>query len=390
MTKNNFDILIKGDNMSRQLSKLTSICLALLILVLVGGCSDDDCPTCPKDEAVKPYKGFLYYVELNPQLYDVYVVEMETDSIVDSIDVPDEPTGFLDVSSDGQYLAVTSSPLEDIGVHCYLYDAQTREFIRELPDRMVPFFDVTHNLVVGNVPFENDAYGGVRILSYPSFSLVYEDTTLSGFGTDLIDAPHHKIYGRSDSRIHSYDYINRTFTSHPIIDQIYGHECTIKQFCLNPAGTKIYFKAGVGGSPEYEMIGAFDLAASQLLWYKIIRGPWGGIAVSPDDREIYADEVGSSHGINPGVLFVIDSQTGVQLQAFSLAGHSSTNPHFLIAAESFIYSPTGEKLYIGGGSLARGGGMLATFDPIEREWIKFITPDFNRGVGHRMVIGPKR
>ena len=80
MTKNDFDIQDKGDNMSRQLTKLTSIYFALLILVLVAGCSDDDCPTCPKDETVETYKGFLYYVELNPQLYDVYVVDMETDS----------------------------------------------------------------------------------------------------------------------------------------------------------------------------------------------------------------------------------------------------------------------------------------------------------------------
>ncbi len=37
---------------------------------------------------VQPYKGWLYYVELIGQTYDVYVVDMETDSIVDSIDVP--------------------------------------------------------------------------------------------------------------------------------------------------------------------------------------------------------------------------------------------------------------------------------------------------------------
>lgn len=387
MKKNNFDIQDKGDNMSRQLTKLTSIYFALLILVLVGGCSDDDCPTCPKDETVETYKGFLYYVELNPQLYDVYVVDMETDSIVDSIDVPDEPTGFLDVSSDGQYLAVTSSPLEDIGVHCYLYDAQTREFIRELPDRMVPFFDLTNNLVVGNVPFENGEYGGVRILSYPSFSMVYEDKTVGVFGVTLIDIPRHKVYGTTGSRIYSYDYIDRVFTPHPIIDAIYGHEVTVKEFCLNPAGTRIYFKAGVGGTPEYAIIGAFDLTSNQLDWYKILRGPWSGVGVSPDDREVYASEYGPRSQDNFGMLFVLDAQTGAQLHAYSTYGYDE-NRYLPLAADQPIFSPTGDKIYIGGGWLGTGGGTLALFDPHKRELVKFITPDFQRAIG-RMAIGPK-
>ncbi len=387
MTKNNFDIQDKGDNMSRQLTKLTSIYLALLILVLVGGCSDDDCPTCPKDETVETYKGFLYYVELNPQLYDVYVVDMETDSIVDSIDVPDEPTGFLDVSSDGQYLAVTSSPLEDIGVHCYLYDAQTREFIRELPDRMVPFFDLTNNLVVGNVPVENGEYRGLRVLSYPSFSLVYEDLALADYGVLEMDSPRHKVYGTTGSRIFSYDYIERVFTLHPIKDAVYGRELTVFQFCLNPAGTRIYFKAGVGGSPQYEIVGAFDLTTSQLDWYKVIRGPWSGIGVSPDDREVYANEYGLRSQDNLGVLFVLDAQTGAQLHAYSTYGYAE-NRYEPLALDQPVFSPAGDKLYIGGGSLGTGGGTLALFDPHKRELVKFITPDFQRAIG-RMAIGPK-
>ncbi|MBK7092277.1 MAG: hypothetical protein IPH59_11265 [bacterium] len=283
-------------------------------------------------------------MELNPQLYDVDVVDMETDSIVDSIDVPDEPTGFLDVSSDGQYLAVTSSPLEDIGVHCYLYDAQTREFIRELPDRMVPFFDLTNNLVVGNVPVENGEYRGLRVLSYPSFSLVYEDLALADFSVYEMDTPRHKAYGSTGSRIYSYDYIDRVLTPHPIIDAIYGHEVTVKHFCLNPAGTRIYFKAGVGGTPEYAIIGAFDLTSNQLDWYKILRGPWSGVGVSPDDREVYASEYGPRSQDNFGMLFVLDAQTGAQLHAYSTYGYDENrfgnllqiNPSFPLLGTRYI------------------------------------------------------
>ncbi len=183
-----------------------------------------------------------------------------------------------------------------------------------------------------------------------------------------------------------YDYIDRVFTEHPIIDDIYGHEVMMKHFCLNPTGTRIYFKAGVGGSPEYEMIGAFDLTTNQLDWYKLLRGPCGGIEVSPDDREVYANEVGE-RGLNFGVLFVLDAQTGAQLHAYSSYGYDE-NRLSATRYDQAVFTPAGDKLYVGGGALHTGGGMLALFDPKERELIKFITPDFHRSI-HWMAIGPK-
>ncbi len=380
--------------MSRQL--ITAIMLMCGLAALIAGCSED-CPTCPTETKVEPYKGWLYYVELNPQLYDVYVVDMETDSIVDSIDVPTEPTGFLDVSEDGRYLAVTASPLEDIGVHCYLYDAQTREYIGELSDRMGPFFDLTNNLVVGNVPVENGEYGGVRVLSYPSLSLVHEDQIPGiAYGVEVIDPPRHTAYGAISRRdggksnqLYSYDYVDREFTHYPIIDQIYEDTAGVFRMCLNSAGTRVFFRAAVAISftERYEFVGAYDLPSRTLIWQKQVRGAWGGIGISPDDQELYVHEVGYIPDFLTGVIFVLDPNTGAQLHAYSSFGWLD-NQYQPIGAEEPIFSPTGDKLYVGGGSLGQGAGMLALFDPRERELVKFITPDFHRAIG-RMAIGPK-
>lgn len=392
MTKNNFDIQNKGDNMSRQLTKLTSIYFALLILVLVGGCSGDDCPTCPKDEVVQPYKGWLYYSEHNPSLYDIYKVDMETDSIVDSLMLPLEESAIFDVSADGRLLAVRDATFDFYSAKTWLYDAQTFDLLGEIPYAVSPYFDLEHGRIVGMRADSLDTY--ITVLSYPSMTLLQEDT-LGGFLGQYLDAKRGFIYGWGGSslrfRFYRFDYINRELELIPITHWA-GDTVQVIDFCLNQSGNRVYIRglSVPGPFQGFTFTGTYDLQSETLLWSYKTMGQYGGLALSPDEREVYMTDPGISgySGLNPGAFFVLDSGSGALLEAVSTFGYRD-NPLSPLSTSDVIFSPTGEKAYLATGAVGdRQPASVLVIDTETRNITKILSPDLQRHP-RNLRIGPK-
>ncbi len=378
--------------MTRAWKITTAILFTLILGLLPSSCGDDDCPVCPPGEpVVKPYKGWLYYAETSSSVpYDVYVIDMETDSIVDSIDLPGYASGGIDVSSDGRYLAVSGAEIESVGVRCYLYDAQTREFIRELPDRIVPHFDVVNGYLLG-IYFNGEKLV-FRLLRYPSFEPVYDDDTLA-YGWRRLDTKHHLVYGTGPREkrynMFAYDYVQRVLSEVPITDT-YGDTVQVFDFCLNRAGTRLYFVALSKYDPfSASLVGAYDLVANQTLWLRNVVGKDGGVALSADETELYTNDPGiPGMTFDWGVVMVLDAATGVTLHTYSMYG-IDPNPFQSVAVDEYAFSPAGDKLYMAGGATVdRDNSTVIVVDVRKREIIKFMTPDFHRAIA-KMVIGPK-
>lgn len=378
--------------MSRQLTKLTSIYIALLILVLVGGCSDDDCPTCPKDEVVKPYKGWLYYVEFNPNLYNIYKVDMETDSIVDSLDLPLGGEAFIEVSSDGRLLMARESALDFYESKTWLYDAQNFAFLGEIPYAISPYFDLGRSRIVGMRVDSLETY--ITVLSYPSMTLLQEDT-LGGFLGQYLDSKNGYIYGWAGRslrfRFYRFDYINRNLELIPIT-HTHGDTVQVLKFCLDPAGKRVYFRGLSAPAPfqDVAFTGAYDLESQTLLWSYVTMGQYGGIALSPDGREVYMTDPGipGYSGFDPGAFFVLDAQSGALIEAISTYGYRN-NPLRTLATSDVIFSPTGEKAYVASGGIGdHPAASVLVVDTETRNITKILSPDLQR-IPRNMKIGPK-
>ena len=389
--------------MSRQLTKMIAIYSVLLILALISGCSDDDCPTCPTDEVVEHYRGYLYYSEGNPQLCQFYKVDMETDSIVDSLSFPIGDVGVFDITEDGSLLAIRHSPLnvedpaDNSAAKTWLVDASTLSVIGELPFPMQPFFDEDRGLIVGR--HNNSTSYLIRVLDFSSHQSIYEDSTF-GFGGEVIDRKGGFIYGSADphgfasdslgSNFYRYDYVNRRLELVPII---YPNGDTIQvfKFCLNESGSRVYFKGIVETDPPFgiSVLGCYEVGSQTLLWSFETMGFHGGVAVSPDGREVYMTDPGQlGFDFDTGTIFILDAASGAYLHGISMYGYQ---PIALVplAGDDVLFSPTGEKAYvITGGVAGRQPGSMIVVDTKKREIQKIISPDLMRHP-QLMRIGPK-
>lgn len=381
--------------MSRQL--ITAILLTCGLAALIAGCSED-CPTCPTETKVEPYRGWLYYVDANLEFYDLYVIDMESDSIVDSIDVPGRATGGMDVSADGRYLAVVAEeealPDDDslvVHLHTYVYDAQTREFIRELPYDVAPYFDVKHNRMIGMGRYLSGSYFSVH--AYPSLELISVDT-VDGVHGRTLDADRNLIYADGLGgtpyryRFFAYDLTNHQLRKIPIIEAD-GDSVQVFEHCLNRAGTRLYFKGMTKPIEEFPFLACFDLVGNNLVWEYRTIGGWGGVTLSGDETEVWMTDPGiMPDGFEPGTVYIVDSQSGGYLQGISLWGYHP-NAFRPLSGAKMIFSPAADKVYLGTGTYApRGTGSVLVAGRTTRDILKVISPDLDRAVMN-MRIGPK-
>ncbi len=399
MKKHKIDFQNKGDTMSRQLTKLISIYFALLILAAVSGCSDDDCPTCPEDETVKPYRGYLYYTEGNPELHQLYKIDMETDSIVDSLFFSPGNALAFDLTEDGRLLAILDNrdPLNFSDSKTWLVDPATMTITGELPFAMLPFFDQDRGLIVGM--HNNSTSYLISVLDFTTHESIYEDSTF-GFAGEVIDRKGGFMYGsasetsfadhRLGSNFYRYDYVNRRLELVPII---YPNGDTIQvfKFCLNEAGTRVYFKGITVVNPPLGLavVGSYDIESQTLLWTFETMGSLGGVGVSPDGQEVYMTDPGHpGFDFDTGTIFILDAITGAYLHGISMYGYQP-EPLVALQGSDVLFSPTGEKAYVvTGGVGGRWPGSMVVVDTKKREITKIISPDLQRHP-YMMRIGPK-
>jgi hypothetical protein len=385
---------------------LVSVAAVVAVLSVVG-CSKD-CPTCPNDKPVEHYKGWFYYTQdRSDSFYGVYKIDMETDSVVDSINHEDPelwPLG-MDVSGDGRFLAIHYSTALASEFVLRVFDAQTLTLIRDLPGHHAPDrqtalqFDTENNLLLEMNETPHSNY--LRLLRLPTFELIQEDTIFNLFPR-YFDVARHVFYAnahqhdceectqRYPSGLYSYDYLNRKLEYvqplHPNGDTLW-----FSSGCVNRAGNILYFRAGYASAPIWgtTSLAAYDLTNRQMLWIYPNMSEVGGTALSPDEKEVWMTDQGPPGFINnSGTIYVLDAATGTYLQGMSMYGYS-WNPLVALSGGHLIFSPTGEKAYVNGGyANDRWVGSILVVDAKQKKITKILSPDLKR----RPIvlrIGPK-
>jgi hypothetical protein len=328
----------------------------------------------------------------------LYQIDMETDSVVDSIkhEDPGMWPAAMDVSADGRFLALSYTDALGTRTATRIFDAQTLTFIRELSGALAPFFDTERNLMLGL----HSGLAGI-FLSFrqlPTFEEVRVDS-LGNFGPQLIDVRHHLLYGRAYAHgwtheyphgLYTYDYLNGKLQ---FVQPIHPNGDTLwfSSGCLNRDGSILYFRAEYASAPIWgtTSLVAYDLTKRQMLWIYPNMSQVGGTALSPDEKEVWMTDQGPPGFINnSGTIYVLDAATGTYLQGMSMYGYS-WNPLVGLPGGGIIFSPTGEKAYVNAGSANdRWLGSVAVVDAKQKKILKFLTPDLERWP-RVLRIGPK-
>jgi hypothetical protein len=384
-----------------RLIALVAISVASILLgLLVNGCSKD-CPTCPKEEERKPYKGWLYYTDAFTDGTSFFKVDLETDSIVDSMKHEDSQlyTNGVAASSDGRYLAAWFSDTYITRGSTRLYNAQTLGQIGELSQRMECFFDADDQWVLGF-----DTYGaGYRIsrLSLPSLTTISVDS-VDNFQPMIIDRSRNLLYGVADQHgtaivvypwgFYSYNYVTYELKLIPLL---WSPNDTIQMYQprLNSSGDIVYFTGAeyAGGTVWGGIAGAFDLNSLTLLWYYPLVTPVGGIAVSPDGKEVWVTDPGPpGYEWNSGTIFILDAANGRYLQGISLFGYlPDSNPYYCLPGRRIVFAPTGDRAYVQAGrTFTNPYGTVVVVDTKKKAIVKLLRADMHSQPGS-LCICPK-
>ena len=388
-----------------RLIALVSITVASILLgLLVSGCSKD-CPTCPKVEERKPYKGWLYYTDGSSEGTSLYKVDLETDSIVDSMKHEDSElyTNGAAVSSDGRYLAVWYSDVMITRGSTRLYNAQTLGLIGELSQRLGSFFDTEDQWLLGFDTFDSFVTGyRISRLSLPGLTTISTDS-VRNFWPSIVDRSRNLLYGVADQNgaapavyprgFYSYNYVTHEIKSIPLL---WSPTDTIKDvysLSLSSSGEILYFTVDepAGVTVWGAAAGAFDLNTRTLLWYYPLVTPIGGIAVSPDGSEVWVTDPGpTGYEWNSGTIFILDAATGRYLQGISMFGYlPDSNPYYCLPGRGIVFAPTGDRAYVQARqTFTNPYGTVVVVDTKKKAIVKLLRPNMRSEPG-KLCICPK-
>ena len=136
-------------------------------------------------------------------------------------------------------------------------------------------------------------------------------------------------------------------------------------------------------------IACYDLENREFVFKTPISTYFGHCCISPDGSEVYLTD----HGLpltpvpSPGTLFVFDAYDGTYLHGISLFGFDPILSEPLYAGY-IVFTPTGEKAYVGSGLINQRTGSVFCVNTSTRDITKLIWPD----LGHYtyvLAIGPK-
>jgi len=318
------------------------------------------------------------------------MIDTEIDSVVDSVNYVVEKSyipSAIDVSADGRFLAVGYYVLYPsyIGL-TRIYDAQTLDVITDLPDLTIPAFVSDENILLG-------VGSGVRIYCIPDFTLIrYDSSNLTG--SAAIDEENHLAYIRGTTNpansestyVAAYDYVQGEIVDQWFIKDSQNSIANICTIDIHPDGRRLY--SITGSRTDGSQVICYDLAERKTLFWCDIYSQTGWLKLSPDGKEIYVTDPGYFEDINsPGTVYIFDSDDGSYIEGISLFGYgpSITEPLY---ATPIIFTPTGEKAYIGSGRAERGSGTISVIDTQTRDIVKNIWPNLGHFIW-QLKVGPK-
>jgi hypothetical protein len=395
---------MKREHLHRVIALVTIAIIVTTIGLLVSGCSDD-CPTCPKEYERIPYRGWLYYTDGFSAGTALFKVDLETDSIVDSIRHEDGALYTISaaVSSDGRYLAAWYDDTYLTRGSTRLYNAQTLALIGELPRRLGAYFDTEDQWLLGFESFDSFVTGyRISKLSLPSLTTISTDS-VRNFRPMIIDPSRNLLYGVAEQHsaapavyprgLYSFNYASHELISVPLLWSPTDTAKVVYSLSLSANGEILYF---IVETPEDVTIwgmaaGAYNLKSRTLLWYYPLVSWTGGIAVSPDGKEVWVTDPGpTGFDWNSGTIFILDAATGRYLQGISLFGYlPDSNPIFCLPGRDIVFAPTGDRAYVQARqTFTNPYGTVVVVDTKKRAIVKLLRPDMNCEPGE-LLICPK-
>ena len=140
----------------------------------------------------------------------------------------------------------------------------------------------------------------------------------------------------------------------------------ILQFDVYTDENFLYCTGGSEVSGLY--LARYDLDERETIFREPITSRYGSMRLSPDGMEVYISDPGQPFvNSTPGIIFVYDAQSGNYIDGISLYGLDE-NPALALYATPIVFTPTGEKAYVGSGtSQPRIPGTISVIDTKERK-----------------------
>lgn len=355
---------------------------AVCIVVALLSCGKDECPTCPKDESARPYKGWLF-VTSNASDYGLFKIDAETGEAVDSIPQKsgDQRSGYVDASQDGRYVAVSYCCGGGYSRTTVIYDAQTLAVVHEMPFIVSPLFISSQNILLG---FAHDT---VFTFSIPTFDIVSADSVGENFGMieHILDERDTLVYGNFDygeSRLDSvevaaYNYVRREITRKFDVRWDDQHKASILHMDFNRARREIYFTGA--NYPYVDVLASYSIQSGTVTIINKLWTWYGWAKVSPDGKELYVTDPGPIQSAgDAGTIYIFDAASKSYLGGISLWGYRPFEESGLpLAGGQIVFTPTGERAFVLTGRTDgyKLGGSVLTIDTKTRQIVHLTWPE---------------
>jgi DNA-binding beta-propeller fold protein YncE len=138
------------------------------------------------------------------------------------------------------------------------------------------------------------------------------------------------------------------------------------------------------------MFACYDLETESILFTFPMYGDFGDVAVRPDGKEVYVTDPGGplQDWPTPGTIFIFDADDGQYIDGISLFGYG-TVPGIPVPGDRIVFSPTGERAFVGVGRSDKTSGSLLNVDTKERRVIHVAWSELGHTPNGDLAIGPK-
>ena len=305
---------------------------------------------CTQERGLEPGPPKYYaYVSIIQDTSVIIMIDMDADTIVDSIRDPD--WFELSIAAD------------DRGPRCAVWELFRVQLFRggeTSPYGVVNTSGGSHGFT-HNPDYLLNSRGGrggvvsqeINFYDAVDLSVVYSDTF--GLERPIIHEDEGLVYGLSSlatddgtlirEDLAAYDYINRRIHRIWVINpDSLEKPYDLSHFTVDAAGRRLY--ATVNATTEYRLI-CYDLIADTLIFWNSIYRPFGDVRLTPNGREVwYADPGDGTHlGGGPETITIYDSETGAVLDVISTTA-LRPRPSLTIDPWKIRFHPSGEKAYV--------------------------------------------
>ncbi len=335
---------------------------------------DDDCPTCPQPDNGRS-QGRAY-VAIPDGINGIYVIDLETDSVIHSINTGSYGAANIRLTADGRYALASVS-----GDIFKVYDARDMSVVQTGP--AFGSFELVMN---------DSAILGQFSRSFTLFSFPDLDTILHKEANVRPISFRYSARKRAAYTLRGADtLVAVSVDSLVVVDEWIIRSGQESSFYLNSRALShddrfAYFTAY---GPTSALFITYDLELRQIVATHPINGPVGRIAVSPDGKEVWVTDPWTirTSWVSNGI-WVFDGRTGRFKRTISLVGYLPSDPMEPLIARAIAFAPDGKNVIVGTGDYLTQGGTILRISTLTNSVEKIYFPDFQR-YPYDIAVGKK-